>query len=350
MYAHQVIDDLVRYVSTAELYYKRLALGEVESSGDYSVSLADIPVFRRRAELIRQSKKFFLGEFGSAMDNFLSIDGEAPLFQKLQQYLRLPFKVCWFDFQTPRLTASFASDVPDRYGDNTPLPEGQFSMDAGGVLAVEHRPGCISFDCFSRVSGCRDYPDVRWIMSSRSYFFETPSSIGMYDEEVRFLGGTAGVSILAVPCFVKDLRYFISLPGLDVVDEKRGRQGIWENGRCLCMVNYAMLLLNCKNIFPVTVFPSEKLNKQRRRSGKTEGFTYRVLEIRFPKSEYDTIGVPVGGHNRVHLCRGHFKEYTSEKPLFGRIVGIWWWDAYKRGQNKSGEVDKEYVVSMKEPR
>ncbi len=48
--------------------------------------------------------------------------------------------------------------------------------------------------------------------------------------------------------------------------------------------------------------------------------------------------------NRIHLCRGHFKRYTKDKPLFGKYVGLWWWQPSVRGRNKEGIIYKDYEL------
>ena len=50
------------------------------------------------------------------------------------------------------------------------------------------------------------------------------------------------------------------------------------------------------------------------------------------------------GLQRVHLCRGHFKEYTNENPLFGKHVGRFWWQPMVRGDKKRGVLNKDYDV------
>lgn len=49
-----------------------------------------------------------------------------------------------------------------------------------------------------------------------------------------------------------------------------------------------------------------------------------------------------------HICRGHFKTYTEEKPLFGSITGTYWWANQVRGSKERGEVKKRYQVSPKQ--
>lgn len=118
----------------------------------------------------------------------------------------------------------------------------------------------------------------------------------------------------------------------------------------ICDVMYAtLLLLNCKNITTEKIPAPEALNKKRRKAGKQELFDYHVLNVVVPskKRDYREASTPLS-HNRVHLCRGHFKEYTAEHPLFGRYTGLYWWQPHVRGQNKGGIVMKDYNVKYSE--
>ena len=107
------------------------------------------------------------------------------------------------------------------------------------------------------------------------------------------------------------------------------------------------MLLNCKNITTEKIPAPEALNKKRRKSGKQELFDYHVLNVVVPseKRDYQEATTPLS-HNRVHLCRGHFKEYTAEHPLFGHYTGLYWWQPHVRGQNKDGVVIKDYNVKL----
>jgi hypothetical protein len=108
-------------------------------------------------------------------------------------------------------------------------------------------------------------------------------------------------------------------------------------------------ILNCKNIVAEKIPAPEALNKKRRKSGKQELFDYHVLNVVVPskKRGYHETTEPLS-HNRVHLCRGHFKEYTAEHPLFGHYTGLYWWQPHVRGQNKDGIVMKDYKVTTKQ--
>lgn len=117
-------------------------------------------------------------------------------------------------------------------------------------------------------------------------------------------------------------------------------------------LNFSLLssfvkLINCKNIQTEKIKAPEALNKKRRKTGKQEIFDYHVLNVVVPskRQEYHKSTESLF-HNRLHLCRGHFKEYTKEHPLFGRLTGLYWWQPHVRGQNKDGIVMKDYVCDF----
>lgn len=62
-----------------------------------------------------------------------------------------------------------------------------------------------------------------------------------------------------------------------------------------------------------------------------------------PTPQFARNGEPV---RRQHLCRGHFAEYTKEKPLFGNPnnVGFFWREAHVRGRRSVGEVVQRHRI------
>ena len=47
----------------------------------------------------------------------------------------------------------------------------------------------------------------------------------------------------------------------------------------------------------------------------------------------------------LHICRGHFKTFTSDAPLLGRFTGTYWWTPQVRGSKSAGTVIKDYRVT-----
>jgi hypothetical protein len=108
------------------------------------------------------------------------------------------------------------------------------------------------------------------------------------------------------------------------------------------------LLLSCKNISQTVIDPSPKINKKKEKNGKIPLYSYRVLMVGMEGQSATTPDSPTGGtaesHNRLHFQRGHFKQYSETRPLFGKLSGLYWWQPHIRGQNKNGFVDKEYRI------
>jgi hypothetical protein len=103
-------------------------------------------------------------------------------------------------------------------------------------------------------------------------------------------------------------------------------------------------ILSCKNITTVDNPPPEKLNKKRAKKNKCPLFTYKTLVIKPTGKKQASQEAQGLWENRVHLCRGHFKTYTEENPLFGRLTGRYWWQPSVRGNKKKGVVMKDYKV------
>lgn len=105
-------------------------------------------------------------------------------------------------------------------------------------------------------------------------------------------------------------------------------------------------ILSCKNVYTEKEYPNLEINKKLIRRGDMPRYSYHILKFKLPNnpkhqnfSEFAT-----NNHNRIHFCRGHFKEYTSDNPLFGKHTGLYWWEPHVRGQNTDGFVDKDYEV------
>jgi hypothetical protein len=106
----------------------------------------------------------------------------------------------------------------------------------------------------------------------------------------------------------------------------------------------ALGLINCRN-----VETQETGKVTARRSGAQKRRGERPHEIR-----YNTIVLPgggtvsdaAGGHRAtaLHRVRGHFKTFTSERPLMGKHVGTYWWGWQVRGSSKYGTVVSDYEL------
>lgn len=120
----------------------------------------------------------------------------------------------------------------------------------------------------------------------------------------------------------------------------RGMNGIKK--AVYCFVN----ILNCKNVTAVENTHKKKLSHKKGKT-KPEFFTYKTLALKPTGKKQENQASKGLWDNRIHLCRGHFKTYTKDNPLFGRIVGTYWWQPSIRGNKKKGVVMKDYVMEGK---
>lgn len=103
-------------------------------------------------------------------------------------------------------------------------------------------------------------------------------------------------------------------------------------------------LLNCKNVKTKMVEPTSKQRKKLKRTGSPVIRMHTLIIHPFGKR----YGSGSGTEAKLpwHMCRGHFKTFTEEKPLLGKPwgVGTWWWNPTVRGSKQRGQVHKDYLV------
>lgn len=109
----------------------------------------------------------------------------------------------------------------------------------------------------------------------------------------------------------------------------------------------ALSFMHCKNVTIVDIKPPEKLNKKRQKRNKPPLITYKTLNIEPMKTILKKEGnIKHNGLKKaLHICRGHFKDYSQGKGLFGKYQGLYWWDMHTRGDIKEGIVAKDYNVN-----
>ena len=114
----------------------------------------------------------------------------------------------------------------------------------------------------------------------------------------------------------------------------------------LTPVLFALTFMHCRNVEHVDVKPKRTPSRQHQRKHGTPLSTYKVLKINVTKS------VKVGVHTEsgsgtpmpLHICRGHFRLYMENAPLFGSYVGPVWVPAHVRGTAKAGSFTHDYEV------
>ncbi len=251
---------------------------------------------------IKISQKFHMGGVENLM-GFLNHCAGKPMFEgELSVDIRLPYEVVWFDWIYEKKPAEL-------------MREGEFGKQFGsskdGVLALEIGEKKIRVFCFSWI----DYYKM-WSIDAVGFDI----SIG------------DGIQVFEVWPDISKRESCDSLR--NIIDNEDVTLG------CL---NSSLMFLSCKNIGTQKIFPPELLNKKRTKNGKTPLFTYHILYLK-PTTQREKSIPQYLWNNRVHLCRGHFKIYTPEHLLFGKLTGRYWWQSQVRGDKKLGVVVKDYEL------
>lgn len=110
---------------------------------------------------------------------------------------------------------------------------------------------------------------------------------------------------------------------------------------------FSLCFMNCRNVQKEAVEPPRELQRKRSKKGQKPLVRYHVLKLhpdhpvtrRASQGEREALS-----HNALHICRGHFKHYTAERPLLGKHAGTFWWPAQVRGRSHAGIVLKDYEI------
>jgi hypothetical protein len=264
---------------------------------------------------IKNSQKFFLGDTFEFFKKAGPVTIPSSVFLDAED-LRLPYPVCWFSCQFPTTTEMTLTKI--------------------GVLAKELSKDLLQVDIGLHAEKSWTVIPTRYHVSISCPIREHPVFRQMKDETV--------ISKINPNIRIHGTHY------ARLEDEESERYFAYDSSESILpflLLEISLKLLSCKNIGSEAVHPPEKVNKKRRKNGKQELFTYHTLVLKpFGKTQKS---VPKNlWENRIHLQRGHFKTYTDQNPLFGKITGRFWWQSHARGQNKSGVVVKDYEFDVSE--
>lgn len=104
--------------------------------------------------------------------------------------------------------------------------------------------------------------------------------------------------------------------------------------------------MNCKNVVVQDNQP-RPLSQREIKAKQRPWVTYKTLDINPMRRVLRTEGASeeTGLKRAMHICRGHFANYSEEKPLFGRLAGRFWIPSHIRGSIENGTVLKDYRVN-----
>lgn len=117
----------------------------------------------------------------------------------------------------------------------------------------------------------------------------------------------------------------------------------------LAPLSLALTFMHCKGVELVDNVPPAPLQKKHLKKHRDARplVTYKTILIqpatRVLKEEgqIDQQGMA----KALHICRGHFKHFTEDRPLFGKLSGMFWWPSHIRGSENAGLAIRDYRVS-----
>lgn len=111
-------------------------------------------------------------------------------------------------------------------------------------------------------------------------------------------------------------------------------------------IDIALLTLSfmhCKNILITQYDPHNHPKGRTRHASHIKHYTLEIDPMR--KILESKGGASHNGIKKaLHICRGHFKTFSEEKPLLGKAAGTFWWADHMRGSIQNGLIDKDYEV------
>lgn len=108
----------------------------------------------------------------------------------------------------------------------------------------------------------------------------------------------------------------------------------------------AFCFLHCKNVDLITNDPPAKLSHAHQKRHKRPLVKFKTLDIQPIREILKREGKSeeTGLKKALHICRGHFKDFSKGKGLFGKYKGMYWWESQVRGSAIEGTVIKNYNV------
>lgn len=118
---------------------------------------------------------------------------------------------------------------------------------------------------------------------------------------------------------------------------------IWQ---CFSEVFLALSFCHCRNVKVEAETMPAALQKKRVRADKIPVEKFYTIQIEPVKKVLATEGriSEVGLKRALHICRGHFVDYTEGKGLFGKHHGVYWMPQHLRGDARAGIIRKDYEV------
>jgi hypothetical protein len=154
------------------------------------------------------------------------------------------------------------------------------------------------------------------------------------------------IKVDGTPCTINDDEALYEMFPFMAMGRRPEEIDVIENGliSSIFPMYMAISLMHCNGVKQIKHDIPDKVQRKRERNGRPALSRYYTLEVDVFKEEVSSEGgVRSGGLKRViHRRRGYFKNYTVDRPLFGKHVGRWFWGDRLVGTPALGEVKKDY--------
>jgi hypothetical protein len=246
--------------------------------------------------------------------------------------VRCPFSHQWFETDAPRFINSEGTMVP--WGTGRPyawcaLVRWKNRGEAAFTVTDDRVRACLAIDMFTMWNGQRGpAPLVQWQLP-----------VGERDDLLKIDSGRGDGTVWQPFNFNRD---WLSINSRQLPEQEFGTELNRQMTAFRNAVLLALSFLNCRNVTTV----EREAPRQLRRREPVATWTYRVIEIQAMKRRLDEVKASADGtlQRALHICRGHFAEYSEDKPLFGKIVGRIWKPQHIRGDVASGVRVKDYKL------
>ncbi len=229
----------------------------------------------------------------------------------------------------------FESKMPTQYRIKT----GMVGCDLGNRMGI-------FFDAAIN-QGNRIFPKSKWIINLM-FFLDAENEI--YPTLTLILGVTEDGIIEVDHGKLRGLSALMSREwkSLDVDVNKHQDRIIALKVWYLHPMLLALSFMHCKNVILMEHNPPYKVQQKRIKQNKAPLTKYYTLDITRPRAILKSEGNidEVGLQRALHICRGHFKDYSKGKGLFGKYKGLYWWDSQVRGTEEAGRIEKDYNIKL----
>jgi hypothetical protein len=248
------------------------------------------------------------------------------------------FPLMWFEFAKPKVINSEKSGVErhntnrfDRIGISIvglPKPEEGWPSEFGIQTEMDGPRVPVS-------------PEAKWVLILGNYFGDRTRVTGPFTNQVILVNSDGKPILAQLP-----LLMFKPPWTADLLRESGVDPGGMHHVFFPALL--ALSFMHCRNVTVTNETPSVKFSRAHQRRHGVPLTHYKTLQIDPMKRVLETEGNASGNglKKALHICRGHFKTFTADAPLFGKTTGTFWWSPNVRGSADAGKVMKDYEILM----